>query len=365
MTFSQHGFEQVIIDFDSKYSSWFSDISDSKYTISFDLSKYFLTDRQSAKRMFLKRNPELLDVYVNRSIYGSDIEKNIGAGYKIWISDNDITNPEIVKVSETRRGRLRFPDEDLDSPYQPLTTSSEIYERIDDIKRQLKSDSYNLEYVNLHVEEEMRRIYKMVQELRTFSVKKEEEYLNISISSSSIFIISILGIMENIITIISNCQLNLENSKKSYLNFKYLEFVIFPESLNGVLKRLSEITDELMSKESYLRNIEQTIKDFKSELYAIYTKTSVLDDNISKSENTLATAYDVWIAALALAATTGTPITIATATLGGAVIDFYKTKKDSLIEKSVIISEFLTTISTIPEPPVIGELTTPPIPNLS
>lgn len=344
MTFSQHGFEQIIIDFDSKYSSWFSDISDSKYTISFDLSKYFLTDRQSAKRMFLKRNADLLDVDVNRSIYGSDVEKNIGAGYKIWNSDNDITSPEIVKVSET-------PDEDLDSPYQPLSTTSEVYERVDDIKRQLKSDSYNLEYLNLYTDDELSRINELIKRVSEYATKSD-----IKSSSSSLIAIALLGMIENTLSIISNLKLNLEQSRTFYLNFKYLQFVIIPESLGDVFGRFSAITDLLIAKEQYLKTTEDLIVGIKTSIIDGIGGLINLDNAISEGESALATAN--------IAGAVPDPTGSASAAVAAANVAFDQVKTESVNQKGNILTALVQPLSNIPDFPKVELPTLPEPPGL-
>jgi hypothetical protein len=343
MTFSSHGFEQVIIDFDSKYSSWFSEISDSKYTITFDLSKYFLTDRQSAKRMFTKRNADLLDVDANRSIYGSDIEKNKGAGYKIWDSDNDIIYPEIVKISET-------PDEDLDSPYQPLSTSSEVYERIDDIKRQLKSDSYNLEYLNLHTDDQLNRINELIKRLSQYATKSD-----IKNSSSSLIAIALLGMIENTLSIISNLKLNLEQSRIFYLNFKYLQFVVIPESLADVIGRFSAITDLLIAKEEYLKTTEDLIIGIKASIFEGIGSLIDLDNVIAEGESVLSKAN--------IAGAVPDPTGAAGAAVAAAAVTFDEVKTETLNQKGNILTTLVQPLSKIPEFPKV-ELPPPTPPDL-
>lgn len=292
MNFSEKGFDKVIVDFEYKYLNWFNysaprpggstssveSFDKSNYGISFELSNYFLTDRQSAKKMFLKRDIKLKDSDVNKSIFGSDVEKNVGQSYAIWKSDNDLENPEIVKISESMT-------DDLDSPYIPLSSLSEIYEFIDDIKNRLKYDFFNIEYLNIYTDDEIKRANETFNRITEFS--KNPDIKN---APSSVILLGLLGLVESVLSILQNIKLNLVRSRRFITNSKYLEFVIIPDKLNDVVSYLSTLLDLLIVKEDYVNRVQSLVIEYKNSLISSASGLISIDVAIEEANTTFSSA---------------------------------------------------------------------------
>jgi hypothetical protein len=187
-------------------------------------------------------------------------------------------------------------------------------------------------------------------------VKKLSEYAtksDIKSSSSSLIAIALLGMIENTLSIISNLKLNLEQSRIFYLNFKYLQFVIIPESLVDVFGRFSAITDLLISKEQYLKTTEDLIVSIKTSIFEGIDSLIDIDNVITEGESVLAKAN--------VAGTVPDPTGSVSAAVASANVAFDQVKTESINQKGNILTALVQPLSNIPEFPKV-ELPPPPTP---
>jgi hypothetical protein len=90
-----------------------------------------LSDRQVAKKILMKKSPELTEGEVDKMVYGKDLKKEMGPSYKPLISDNENKNPDLLK-------------EDRKSKFKPLSKDSPIFDEVKKLKTEVKDGIFLL-----------------------------------------------------------------------------------------------------------------------------------------------------------------------------------------------------------------------------
>jgi hypothetical protein len=252
MIFKDFGFSEPINNYDSEFKEWYFKSFElrKKYVdyddIKFKLSNYFLTNRQSAKKIFLKRNKESTDDIVNKSVYGSDLIANQGINYTQWITDND-EKDDIVRKSENI-------SDDLDAPYQPINTESEIYEYIDYLKRKLEFDFFSIECLLIEINKQKERIYDILEKISDYGSSDDMKTVQISI-----FILTINSLFEIALSICDDMIFKIQKTEDNFIHFKYIEFVVSPIYIEEVMVYFTKLTNNIISEKNNLLIIKRFI----------------------------------------------------------------------------------------------------------
>lgn len=223
MTFKELGFSDATTNEELVVSSYIDTVR-LFFNLSFNLSEHFLTDRQCAKKMLLKRNPELAftfkeyngsdskinspgqsrlspdwtafrdfdktkadnDREANRAVFGtplsvdpefagreSEFEVPPSPVYAQWTNDNEEVFPNIVTKDDSN-------DKYLDSPSKPLAPENEIFEQIYFFKKKLNNNFQKLEHTNITLNEDLEYLLELISKgfsFKNLSYHVPEDYV--------------------------------------------------------------------------------------------------------------------------------------------------------------------------------------------
>ena len=185
--------------------------------VDFDIYDHYMSDRQCAKRMFLKRGntlkvyPDYLesdmdwqkgdyvsDDDVNKIIYGFDLKRKQKSSYSMWETDNESKNlflsllKEPLQIKDILSGKFKSkfstedpdivseridginkdesPDENLDSPFKPLRREDKTFEEIYTLKKEIRNDFYQLGKMVLNFEDDKKYIKSVLDEITKYVI---------------------------------------------------------------------------------------------------------------------------------------------------------------------------------------------------
>lgn len=224
MLFSEQGFSPDLSNNEFKINDLIDEIrrgvvKNGKKTTKadFDIYDHFMSDRQCAKRIFLKRG-NTLRVYpnyleseidwqkgdyvsdddVNKMVYGFDLKRKQLSSYSMWKTDNESRNlflsllkeplqiknilsgdfkskfstedPDIVSERIDGINKDESPDENLDSPFKPIRREDKIFEEIYTLKKEIRNDFYQLGKMVLNLEDDKNYIKSVLSEITKYVI---------------------------------------------------------------------------------------------------------------------------------------------------------------------------------------------------
>jgi hypothetical protein len=118
-----------------------SDLQSSLIT-GFKVEDLYMSDRQCVKKILSERVPDISDDDLNLVVFGRDIRSELGPAYIPYVSENQF----IVENEEgkTRNGIIReeVRIDDPDSPYKPISSTDQVFEEVDELKSDIKTDVF-------------------------------------------------------------------------------------------------------------------------------------------------------------------------------------------------------------------------------
>jgi hypothetical protein len=221
-----------------------------------------MTDRQCAKKILLKRNPDMTDDDVNKVVYGNDLRRIQGISYVPYLTDDEVADPSIISNDKSMA-------DSLDSPYKPLEPTVELYEQIYQWKKQIKFDMMTIERSLLDLSDDRAYI--------KFLIDKASSFINLSalterptttplppsnltslvtaplnINLASLFII----IMESR-RITKDNKRKINSLSQNFVNMPYIDFIIKPEKITTVYKLTSLYTTKMVVEKDKYNKIEK------------------------------------------------------------------------------------------------------------
>lgn len=266
MNFSELGFSVDNISFESETFANFQKIQ-LNGTLKHPQKPVFIwdsilmTDRQCAKRVLLKREPELTDDDANKMVYGNDLKRIQGASYVQYVSDDEVINPSIISTDKSM-------SDTLDSPFKPLKPTVELYEQIYQWKKQLKFDFMvidtslkELKYDRNHIK---------------FLIDKASSFINVTVltqkpsttpvpaSSLTSFVTAPLNVNLSslFLIIMETLKIARDNKRKinslsqNFVNMPYLDFIIKPTQIGMVYTMAKKYSTNLLIEKDKYNQIE-------------------------------------------------------------------------------------------------------------
>lgn len=341
MEFNLLGFTQSINTYESEYLlgvNFFT--TDTSGTASmFNLSQYFMSNRQCAKKMFLKRDPKSKDEDVNKTVYGSDLLRVQEASYVQWLTDNDDVDPTIVKESDSMT-------DDLDSPFKPLKTQSEIYEQIDTYKREMVNNFFSIQFLLKDLDIQRTRVFDILDNISNYGSKND-----LKNAQTSIIVLTLNSLFENAKTICNLMRWKIKESERYFLNFKNLEFIVNPASIEDVMTYLLNLTTNIKAEKINLDTLEAFIEASKTTILDGVDGLVLIDDGLEAAS----TAFKV-----------GLPAAAAAGPLAGSALvtlqTTYEGSRETILSQRVTyITELVSVVKTLPQ---INIPTLPTVPDL-
>lgn len=96
------------------------------------VDKFMLSERQIIKKIISIKSPKLSDVDLNLIVFGKDLKKELGAGYRAFVSENEKLNPQVISNN-------------IKSGFKALEDDNPIFEEVEKIKVEIKDGLFILE----------------------------------------------------------------------------------------------------------------------------------------------------------------------------------------------------------------------------
>jgi hypothetical protein len=237
-----------------------------------------MTDRQCAKKVLLKREPDLTDDDANKMVYGNDLKRIQGASYVPYLTDDEVLDPSIVSTDKSMA-------DNLDSPFKPLKPTIELYEQIYQWKKQIKFDFMTISTSLKELSDDRNHI--------KFLIDKASSFINVSaltqkpsttplpaknltslvtaplnVNLASLFII----IMETI-KITRDNKRKINSLSQNFVNMPYIDFIVKPDQIKTVYSLAKTYTTKMLIEkykynqiEEFLLKKQKLIEDNQKEL---------------------------------------------------------------------------------------------------
>ncbi len=246
---------------------------------------YFMTDRQCAKKILLKREPELTDDDVNKMVYGTDLKRKQGASYVPFVTDDDVIDPSIVSTDESMT-------DTLDSPFKPLKPTIELYEQIYQWKKQIK--------VDFMIIETSLRDFKEDREHMKYLIDKASSFINTSALTQKptttplpaanltsfntaplvVNIASLFSIVMEALKITRDNKRKISQITQNFMSMPYLDFLVKPERLESSYQFATLFSVTLFKEKEFYNQIEDVIKNKQKLIEDAQTEIQNLDSQL-------------------------------------------------------------------------------------
>lgn len=249
---------------------------------------FFMTDRQCAKKILIKREPELTDDDVNKMVFGNDLKRQQGASYVEYVTDNEVIDPSIVSTDESM-------SDTLDSPFKPIKPTVELYEQIYQWKKILRFDFMIIEKGLIDLSDDRQHIKFLIDKASSFintsALTQKPTTTPLPATNLTMFVTSPLNvnvaslfaiIMESL-KIARDNKRRIISMSKNFENMIYLDFLIKPEKISSIYTTVIGFTTNILEEKDRYNKIEDLLKNKQKLVEDAQTKLQNFD---SVLENT-------------------------------------------------------------------------------